>query len=258
MENRALTERIVAEVMARIRDAEAAEELATDIPPDIAAVIDHTLLRPDATPEQIDRLCDEAATYRFAAVCVQPCHATRAIERLSGRGIAVASVVGFPHGASVVSTKRAEAEALVRAGVDEIDMVIPVGFLKARMWTEVASHIAAVVEAANARPDRPALVKVIIEAPLLSDEEKVVACIIAEASGAGYVKTSTGFAGSGATIDDVRLMRRVVGNRLGVKAAGGIRTRDQALAFLSAGASRLGTSAGPSIVGSGGGQLIRG
>jgi len=247
MTENALVERIVAEVVARLQTpspptAHAGGEI------DLASVIDHTLLRPDATPDEIDRLCDEAARYGFAAVCVQPCYAGRAVERLAHRRVAVASVVGFPHGATLSVVKRAEADALLALGVRELDMVLPVGLLKARQWSAVADDIEAVVNAAHGRAPSPALVKVIIEAGLLSDEEKVIACTIAAECGADFVKTSTGFAGSGATVADVALMRQVVGDRLGVKAAGGIRTREQALALLAAGATRLGTSAGPSLV----------
>jgi len=254
MDEQALIDRIVADVMARLGEtAGSSATVPATSPVDLAPLIDHTLLRPEATPDQIDRLCDEAIRYRFAAACVQPVHAARAVDRLAGHDeIAVASVVGFPHGAALAATKRAEAEALLALGVDELDMVLPIGLLKARQWSAVADHVEAVVAAAHERASRrrpgPALVKVIIEAALLTDEEKVIACAIAETCRADFVKTSTGFAEGGATVEDVRLMRRAVGDRLGVKAAGGIRTREQAVALLAAGATRLGTSAGPALV----------
>jgi deoxyribose-phosphate aldolase len=211
-------------------------------------VIDHTLLKPDATPEDIDRLCDEATVHRFAAVCVHPVYARRAVERLRDQKVAVASVVGFPHGATLASVKRAEARELVARGVRELDMVLPIGQLKACEWNAVADDIDAVVQVAHGNSDARVIVKVIIETGLLTDREKVIACAIAEQCGADYVKTSTGFSGSGATVADVRLMRQVVGDRLGVKAAGGIRTREHALALVAAGATRIGTSSGPALV----------
>ncbi len=238
---------VVAEVMRRLAAEEAASEAAPSPAVDLAPLIDHTLLRPDATPEDIDRLCDEAIRHRFAAVCVQPRFAAQALERVRLTQVAVAAVVGFPHGATLPEVKRAEAEALAARGVHELDMVLPVGILKANLWSEVAADIEGVVEAARQRSGTPALVKVIIETPLLTDREKAVACIIAEQCGAGFVKTGTGFSGA-ATVEDVTLMRRVVGDRLGVKAAGGIRTREQALAFVRAGATRIGTSHGCALV----------
>lgn len=240
VDDRDLIERIVREVMTRLSSPEPAVNLAS--------VIDHTLLKPDATPDDIDRLCDEAVIHRFAAVCVHPIYARRAVERLHDHRIAVATVVGFPHGATLASVKRAEARELVERGVRELDMVLPIGQLKACQWNAVADDIEAVVQVAQEHADGRAIVKVIIEAGLLTDREKVIGCAIAEECGADYVKTSTGFCGTGATAADVMLMRQVVGDRLGIKAAGGIRTREQALAFLAAGATRIGTSSGPAIV----------
>lgn len=244
-------ESVVAEVMRRLRAEEPAPVSAAQETGDfdLAPLIDHTLLRPDATPEEIDRLCDEAIRHGFAAVCVHPRFAAQAMERVRLTQVAVAAVVGFPHGATLLEVKRAEAEALVARGVHELDMVLPVGILKANLWSEVAADIEGVVAAARQRSGKPALVKVIIEAALLTDREKAIACIIAEQCGADFVKTSTGFSGGGATVEDVTLMRRVVGDRLGVKAAGGIRTREQALALVRAGATRIGTSRGPALVG---------
>jgi deoxyribose-phosphate aldolase len=238
-----LIDRIVADVMRLMHDEAGAERQ------DLAPYIDHTLLNPDATPDDIDCLCDEAIRHKFAAVCVQPRFAAQALERARLTSVNVASVVGFPHGATLSVVKRAEAEALVGLGVHELDMVLPVGILKANLWSEVATDIEAVVAAARQRSGKPALVKVIIETALLTDREKAVACMIAEHRGADFVKTSTGYTGGGATVEDVALMRRVVGDRLGVKAAGGIRTREQAHALIQAGATRLGTSNGCALVG---------
>jgi len=241
-----MVDSVVAEVMRRLQGEEPARETGGI---DLAPLIDHTLLRPDATPEDIDRLCDEAIRHHFAAVCVHPRFAAQAVERMRLTEVAVAAVVGFPHGATLPEVKRAEAEALVARGVHELDMVLPVGILKANLWSEVAADIDGVVEAARQRSGKPALVKVIIEAGVLTDREKAIACLIAEQCGANFVKTCTGFSGGGATVEDVALMRRVVGDRLGVKAAGGIRTREQALALVRAGATRIGTSKGPALVG---------
>lgn len=241
-----MVDSVVAEVMRRLQGEEPARETGEI---DLAPLIDHTLLRPDATPEDIDRLCDEAIRHHFAAVCVHPRFAAQAVERMRLTEVAVAAVVGFPHGATLPEVKRAEAEALVARGVHELDMVLPVGILKANLWSEVAADIDGVVEAARQRSGKPALVKVIIEAGVLTDREKAIACLIAEQCGANFVKTCTGFSGGGATVEDVALMRRVVGDRLGVKAAGGIRTREQALALVRAGATRIGTSKGPALVG---------
>jgi len=241
-----MVDSVVAEVMRRLQEEEPARETGEI---DLAPLIDHTLLRPDATPEDIDRLCDEAIRHHFAAVCVHPRFAAQAVERVRLTQVAVAAVVGFPHGATLPEVKRAETEALVARGVHELDMVLPVGILKANLWSEVAADIDGVIEAARQRSGKPALVKVIIEAGVLTDREKVIACLIAEQCGADFVKTCTGFSGGGATVEDVALMRRVVGDRLGVKAAGGIRTREQALALVRAGATRIGTSRGPALVG---------
>ena len=214
---------------------------------DLAPLIDHTLLSPEAIPDQIDCLCAEAVTHGFAAVCVQPRFAERSVRALAGTDVAVASVVGFPHGASLPEVKEAEARALLSLGVTELDMVIPIGLLRAGEWSTVAEDITRVVRAAKSTDD-PALVKVIIEACLLTDAEKVAACAIAESCGADFVKTSTGYSSGGATVEDVRLMRQVVGDRLGIKAAGGIRTRAQALEMVAAGATRIGTSRGPALL----------
>ncbi|PIS29561.1 MAG: deoxyribose-phosphate aldolase [Candidatus Marinimicrobia bacterium CG08_land_8_20_14_0_20_45_22] len=214
-----------------------------DAAKNIAAIIDHTALKPEATPADIEKLCQEAKTYGFAAVCVNPTYVKMCSELLAESSIAVASVVGFPLGASTIQMKSAETSEAVENGANEIDMVIPVGRLKSGDYDHVRRDIQAVVSAASGK-----LVKVIIEAALLTDDEKVIACQIAQQAGAHFVKTSTGFSKSGATPDDVALMRKVVGDSMGVKAAGGIRTFADAMVMVHAGANRIGASSGVQIV----------
>lgn len=210
----------------------------------LAKYIDHTLLKPDATPGQIKKLCAEAEEYQFASVCVNSCYARLAHDCLRGRGVAVCCVVGFPLGAMTPRAMAYEARCAAEDGATEIDMVIPVGALKAGDDETVRETIGAVVEAVTGR----AIVKVIIEACLLTDEEKVRACRLAESVGAAFVKTSTGFSTGGATEHDVALMRKSVSNAVQVKAAGGIRDRETALKMIAAGADRIGASAGIQIV----------
>ncbi|RLC63897.1 MAG: deoxyribose-phosphate aldolase [Chloroflexota bacterium] len=212
---------------------------------EIARFIDHTLLKPEATPAQIERLCDEARRYGFAAVCVNPVYVRLAAERLQGAEVAVCSVVGFPLGATTTAAKVYEARQALADGASELDMVIHVGALKAGDYERVQEDIAAVADVCH---KGGALLKIIIETALLDDAEKVTACRLAQAAGADFVKTSTGFAGGGATAEDVRLMRQTVGPRMGVKAAGGIRSYADALAMIEAGANRIGASAGVRIV----------
>lgn len=211
----------------------------------LARYIDHTLLKPDATREQILKLCREAVEHRFASVCVNPCWVPLCAETLQGSGVKVCTVIGFPLGATLSTVKAFEAEECIRQGAGEVDMVINIGALKSGDQRYVENDIRAVVERAHALG---ALVKVIIETVLLTQEEKVLACRLSQAAGADFVKTSTGFAGGGATVEDVALMRQVVGEAMGVKAAGGIRTYEDALRMIQAGANRLGTSAGVQIV----------
>ena len=208
----------------------------------IAKYIDHTMLKADATPKEIERLCHEANDYSFYAVCVNPCYVSLA-KSLVSSGIHVASVVGFPLGSTSTAAKSSETSFAVRDGATEIDMVINVGWLKAGLHSQVESDIRAVVTAAGNVP-----VKVIIETALLSDADKVIVCELAKAAGAAYVKTSTGFSSGGATLADVALMRVTVGPNLGVKASGGVRTLEATLAMIEAGASRIGTSSGVAIV----------
>jgi deoxyribose-phosphate aldolase len=216
-----------------------------DVPKPLASYIDHTLLRPDASPAEIDRLCDEAAEYGFAAVCINPAWVARAKRRLRGAKVTVASVVGFPLGANTPEIKAMEARRALRDGAREIDMVINIGALKGGEHDLVRRDIAGVSDACR---EVGALNKVIIEAAYLSDEEKVIACRLAVAGRAHYVKTSTGFGPAGATVFDVALMREVVGEKVGVKAAGGIHTADEVREMITAGATRIGASAGVRIV----------
>jgi deoxyribose-phosphate aldolase len=212
---------------------------------DIAHLIDHTLLKPEATVQQIAQLCHEALLYRFASVCINPAHVKLAAQLLQNSDVKVCTVVGFPLGATSTEAKVFETEQALIDGATEIDMVINIGALKGGDDTLVERDIAAVVETAHRHG---ALVKVIIEAALLTDEEKVRACQLAKKAGADFVKTSTGFSSGGATIEDVALMRRTVGPNVGVKAAGGIRTLADAQNMISAGATRLGVSAGVKII----------
>lgn len=209
---------------------------------ELASYIDHTLLKLEATESQIRALCAEARQWRFASVCVNPRWAATAAEELRGSRVKVCTVIGFPLGASVSAVKEFEARRAVADGADELDMVVSVGDLKAGRDEYVRSDIAAVVRGAQGRT-----VKVIIEACLLTDEEKARACRLAAAAGADFVKTSTGFSKGGATVHDVALMRAVVGPDVGVKAAGGIHTRAEAEEMIAAGATRIGASAGAAI-----------
>lgn len=213
----------------------------------LAKYIDHTLLKADATPEQIKKLCAEAEEYQFASVCVNSCYAKLAHECLRGRGVAVCCVVGFPLGAMSPRAMAYEARCAAEDGASEIDMVLPIGALKAGDDETVRETIGAVVEAVTGR----AIVKVILEACLLTDAEKVRACQLAESVGAAFVKTSTGFSSGGATEHDVALMRKSVSSAVQVKAAGGIRDRETALRMIAAGADRIGASAGIQIVSEG-------
>jgi deoxyribose-phosphate aldolase len=209
----------------------------------ISRMIDSTLLRPDATSEDIKKLCRDAKKYNFAAVCVNPGFVSLASDFLVGSGVKVCCVVGFPLGAATPETKIFEAKNAVRNGADEIDMVINVGVLKDKKYDFVKKEIKGVVDAVG-----KVTVKVIIETCYLNDEEKIKACLIAKGAGARYVKTSTGFGSKGATAEDVSLMRKTVGGNMGVKASGGIRTTHDAARMINAGASRIGTSKAVEIV----------
>lgn len=209
----------------------------------LARYIDHTLLKPDATKEQILKICEEAKAYHFASVCVNPCRIQLVADALAGTDVTPCCVVGFPLGAIPSESKAAETAVAVKNGAREIDMVINIGAAKDGDWDLVERDIAAVKAACGS-----ALLKVIIEACLLTDEEKMKACIAAKNAGAEFVKTSTGFSKSGATVADVALMRKTVGPEMGVKAAGGIHNRAEAEAMIAAGATRIGASSGIAIV----------
>ena len=211
----------------------------------LAKMIDHTLLKPDATPEQIAQLCFEARKYQFASVCVNPTWVKLCAQLLEGSPVKVCTVIGFPLGATASEVKAIEAEKAMDQGATEIDMVINIGALKARELEFVAQDIRGVVNAVHSRGN---IVKVILETVLLTDEEKTIACLLSKEVGADFVKTSTGFAGGGATVHDVALMRRVVGPEIGVKASGGVRTYEDAESMIKAGATRIGASAGIKIM----------
>ena len=206
-------------------------------------LIDHTLLKPDATPEQIVKLCEEAIQFDFMSVCVNPAYVPLAAKCLQGSSVKVCTVIGFPLGMNLTRTKVEEAELAIKEGADEIDMVINVGMLKAGHDEYVEEEIRELKAVAGSK-----VLKVIIETCLLTDEEKVRACIASKNAGADFVKTSTGFSTGGATAHDVALMRKTVGEEMGVKASGGVRTHEDLIAMVEAGASRIGTSNGTKIL----------
>lgn len=210
----------------------------------MAKYIDHTYLKPEASIDDIRRICDEAKEYHTASVCVNPCYIQFVAEQLAGTGVTPCCVISFPLGACTPEAKAFEASDAAAKGAKEIDMVINVGAVKSGDWKLVKRDIEGVVNAVKGR----AQVKVIIETCLLTDEEKVKACAVAKLAGAHFVKTSTGFSTGGATVEDVRLMRETVGPELGVKASGGVRTYEDAVAMIQAGASRIGASATAKIV----------
>lgn len=216
-----------------------------EVPTDLSGFIDHTLLKPDATATEIDRMCQEAVEYRFASVCVNPTWARRVAENLRGSDVVTCCVVGFPLGATMPEVKAAEARRAIRDGAREIDMVINIGALKSGDLDLVERDIAGVAEACR---EAGAICKVIIETALLTDEEKVLASKLAVKAKANFVKTSTGFGPGGATVYDVALMREAVGPKMGVKASGGIRSTQDARQMIAAGATRIGASAGIEIV----------
>lgn len=211
----------------------------------LARMIDHTLLKPDATKAQIEQLCSEARQFGFAAVCVNPCYVDLCAELLRGSSVKVCTVIGLPLGAASSETKAFEAERAIQDGAQEVDMVINVGMLKSGNDAYVERDIRAVVTVAKRFG---VTTKVIIETSLLAEDEKIRACLLAKNAGADFVKTSTGLGKGGATVEDVALMRKVVGSSMGVKASGGIRTYDDALTLVASGANRLGTSASVQIV----------
>lgn len=211
---------------------------------DIAKKIDHTALTPDTTKEQIIKLCQEAKDYGFYSVCINPSWVEEASRQLEDSNVEVCTVIGFPLGATTSNTKALETKEAIENGATEVDMVINIAKLKDEDLDYVENDIRKVVEVANGK----ALVKVIIETCLLTDTEKETACRLAVKAGADYVKTSTGFSTGGATVEDIKLMRKTVGSNVGVKASGGVRDRETAMAMIEAGATRLGASSGVAIV----------
>lgn len=209
----------------------------------VAKYIDHTLLKPDSTREQIDKILEEAKKYQFKSVCINPTLVSYASQQLLDTDVLVCTVIGFPLGATTTDVKVFETENAIKNGASEIDMVINIGALKDQRYDEVQKDIEGVIAAAKGKT-----VKVIIETVLLTDEEKVKACELAEKAGATFVKTSTGFAGGGATPEDVKLMKDTVGNRLEVKASGGVRSLEDFEKMIEAGATRIGASAGVQII----------
>ena len=219
--------------------------LAQPVRAGIVDWIDHTLLKPEATPGQVKNLCEEARDYKFKTVCVNPAYVPLAHGLLNGTGVGICAVIAFPLGATLPEDKVHEASRVIVNGATEVDMVINIGALKGESYGLVYNDVLQVAQAAH---ERGAALKVIIETALLTRREKILACLLARSAGADFVKTSTGFGPGGATVDDVDLMRRVVGPGTGVKAAGGIRTRKDTLAMIAAGANRIGSSAGVSIL----------
>ena len=236
----------VRQVVANGADRVAFHGTAADVPLDVAKYIDHTLLKPDATADEIDVLCDEAEEFGFASVCVNPTWVKRAADRLRGSDVKTCSVIGFPLGATTPEIKAMEARRALRDGAREVDMVINIGALKSGDHELVRTDIEKVVDSAH---EGGAIVKVILETSKLTDEEKVIASALAKQAKADYVKTSTGFGGGGATVYDVSLMRETVGPDMGVKASGGVHTAQEAEDMIAAGATRIGASAGVVIVG---------
>jgi deoxyribose-phosphate aldolase len=233
------------QIIAAGADRVSASDRLTKIDPTIAALIDHTILKPEATRAEVVKVCREAREYSFASVCVNPYWVPLVRAELRGSAVKVCTVVGFPLGATSTEAKVAEASAAVRAGAEEIDMVINVGALRSGDHEAVKLDIQQVVKVSH---EARAIVKVILETALLDDNEKAVACTLCKLAGADFVKTSTGFSKSGATAHDVALMRRVVGPEMGVKASGGIRTLDDLRQMTAAGATRIGASASVKIV----------
>lgn len=210
---------------------------------DIAKIIDHTILKPEASVEAVEKICKEALEHKFASVCINPCHVALCSKLLKDSSVKVCTVIGFPLGATTKEVKVFETKNAIDNGAEEVDMVINIGALKDKNYDYVKEDIKAVVEAARGK----ALSKVIIETCLLTDDEKIIACKLSKEAGADFVKTSTGFSTGGATKDDVKLMRDTVGLDMGVKASGGVRSTEDALNVIEAGASRIGASASISI-----------
>ena len=251
MDEKKLVELVTKEVLSALgKQAEAQSPKPATVDKALAAYIDHTLLKPEATEAEIRKLCQEARDYQFCSVCVNTSWVSRCRDLLRGSGVKVCCVVGFPLGAMESRSKAYETREAIANGADEIDMVVNIGALKSRDLALVEKDIRAVVQAARTK-----VTKVILETGLLTDEEKVLACQIAKKANATFVKTSTGFAkGSAATAEDIALMRRTVGPRMGVKASGGVRSLADARKMIEAGATRIGTSSGVAIVTGGEGK----
>lgn len=210
---------------------------------EVARIIDHTILKADAPKEKIEQVCREALENKFASVCINPCNVSLVAEMLKGSEVKVCTVIGFPLGANTSKTKAFETEDAIEKGAQEVDMVINIGKLKDKDYNYVREDIKAVVDAAKGK----AVTKVIIEACLLTDEEKIMACKLSKEAGAEFVKTSTGFSTGGATVSDIKLMRETVGENMGVKASGGVHNFEEAKSMVKAGASRIGASASVEI-----------
>lgn len=239
-------DRLVDEIVKEVQDRLLTQGLkipTNDLRQELAGMIDHTLLKPDATETDVKKLCEEARKYHFATVCLNSAFIPKAAQYLKGSSVKPIAVVGFPLGAATTASKAFEAQEAIRNGAQEIDMVINIGELKSNNYKYVLDDIRGVVEASRPHP-----VKVILETALLDHEQKIVACALSKAAGAAFVKTSTGFGPGGATADDIALMRRIVGPEMGVKASGGIRTTEDAEKMILAGASRIGASASVAIV----------
>ncbi|WP_186429964.1 deoxyribose-phosphate aldolase [Clostridium sp. BSD9I1] len=211
---------------------------------ELARMIDHTVLKADTKEEKIEEICKEALQYNFASVCINPCNIEFAAKLLKGSEVKVCTVIGFPLGANTTATKAFETKDAIEKGASEVDMVINIGKLKDKDYDYVKKDIEAVVKEAKGK----ALTKVIIETCLLTDEEKIMACKLSKEAGADFVKTSTGFSTGGATVSDIKIMREAVGENLGVKASGGVRTYEDSIAIINAGATRIGASASIDII----------
>ncbi len=253
-----ITQQVIASLQPSLNQKDMIERMVRQAVPgqhEIARLIDHTLLKPDATPQQIQQLCQEARSYHFASVCVNPGYVRLSANYLKGSDVKVCTVVGFPLGATTTEAKTFETQQALRDGATEIDMVMNIGALRGGDYRLVLNDIATVTNMAHAAN---AICKVILETSKLTKQQIVAACQIAKVAGADFVKTSTGFGGGGATVEDVALMRRVVGPDMGVKASGGVRSYQDAQAMVAAGATRIGASAGVRIVQEALGQSVSG
>lgn len=241
-----INENIISEILNQFKSSfKEKTELPEISESDLAKMIDHTLLKPDATKDEIKKLCDEAREFNFASVCVNPSWVEFCFDQLKDTNVKVCTVIGFPLGANHTNTKLQETETAIADGAEEIDMVINIGQLKSGNYEYVFSEIEKI---ANIAKKNLAILKVIIETCLLTDEEKIIASIISKEAGADFIKTSTGFSKGGATVFDVALMNYAVDGKIKVKASGGVRSREDALKMIAAGASRIGTSSGVKIV----------